>query len=351
MEEKINTGQIKIRKYGQEYKFEDNSLLLRRGEPVAGAGFEIAAAENIDTTTGHIIYKEGDLAAHSLKTDENGIAVTQELPYGKYNIYETDTGECYKMHEQHILQVELNQREIFVNVDSDLILGTLKIQNQGQDTMIFSIFDQKQTRILTSIVEEGCTISFDEMLPVGTYYYSDMCRNIMKFQIKNDTDFVILEAQKNCIDIRITPKEYESNEFVLYKVDDSGKPLMGAVFGLIDMHGTRICFSCSDRDGRVLFKHLKKGTYLVKEVEAPKGYKESEMNVVFTIDDNWINQSKRIDNGEDFEDVYIVVSDRQCIEHENVFMFEDIRSNESELSCMAEEITNVAGVVFRAEMR
>lgn len=351
MEEKINKGQIKIKKYGQEHKFEDNSLLLRRGEPVADAGFEITAAENINTPAGDRIYKDGDLAAHSLKTDEQGIAVTQELPYGKYNIYETDAGEGYKMHEQHILQVDLNQKELVVNVDSDLILGTLKVRNLGQDIMSFSIFDQNRTRILTSIVEEGCAISFDEMVPIGTYYYKDIHRNVTKFQITNDTEFVILEAQKSYVDVRITPKEYESNEFVLYKVDDAGKPLMGAVFGLIDIHGTRICFSCSDKDGRVLFKHLKKGTYLVKEIDAPKGYKESEMNVVFTIDDSWVNQSERIDNGENFEDVYIVISDRQYTEQENVFISKDICSREPEISCAAEEITNVAGVVFRAEIR
>ena len=351
MGEKIDKGKIKIRKYGQEHKFEKNALLLRRGEPIIGAGFEITAAEDIRDCCGNIVYREGELAAHSLKTDEKGIAETEELAYGKYNIYETNAGEGYKIHEKHIIQVELREKEVFVNVDSDLILGTLKVRNSSPDTMSFSIFNSKRELILTSIVEEGCTIGFDEMLPAGIYYYKDIYKNMTGFKIENDTDFVLLDFGKNNVEVRVLPKKQYENEFALYKVDDSGKPLMGAVFGLIDIRGTKICFSCSDKDGRVLFKHLKQGTYLVREVEAPAGYAQSEMNVVFSIDDDWINQSERIDRGEKFEDVYIVVSDEQYTEHDNVFSTKDTCGKEAEITCAAEEITNVAGVIFRAEIR
>ena len=351
MGEKINKGKIVIRKYGQEHKFENNALLLRRGEPVKAAGFEITAAEEIRDRCGNIVYNEGDLAAHSLRTDEDGIARTEELEYGRYNIYETDAGKGYKIHEKHVMQVELKEKEVFVNVDSDLILGTLKVRNCTQCTMTFRIFNEKRKLILNSIAEEGCAIGFDEMLPSGAYYYKDINNNLAKFKIENDTELVLIEAGKNSVEVKTTPKNCCENEFALYKVDDSGKPLMGAVFGLIDIYGTKICFSCSDRDGRVLFKHLKKGTYLVREVEAPEGYAESEMNVMFSIDDDWVNQSERIKNGEKFEDVYIVIADEQYTEHRNVFRTKDMCDREPEITSAAEEITNVAGVIFAAEIR
>lgn len=351
MEVKINKGKITIIKYGQDYKFENNALLLRRGEPLQGAGFEITAAEEIRDYYGNIIYNEGDLAAHSLRTDEDGIVRTEELVYGRYNIYETDACEGYKLHEKYVIQVELKEKALFINVDSDLILGTVKLLNSSPYNMTFSIFNDKRKLILSSIAEEGCAIAFDEMLPAGTYYYKDINNNLAKFKIENDTDLVLIEAVKNSADVRILPKNCCENEFALYKVDDSGKPLMGAVFGLIDIYGTKICFSCSDRDGRVLFKHLKKGTYLVKEVEAPKGYKESEMNVIFTVDDDWVNQSERIKCGDKFEDVYIVVADEPHTENEKVFGTKDMCDKENEITSAAEEITNVAGVIFAAEIR
>lgn len=344
MGEKIDKGKITIKKYGQEYKFENNALLLKRGNPLPGAGFEITAAEDIRDCCGNIICNEGDLAAHSLITDEDGIVQTDELAYGRYNIYETAAGEGYSIHEKHVTQVELKEKNLFVNVDSDLILGTLKVLNHSQYTMTFSIYDDKRKLILNSIAEDGCAISFDEMLPVGIYYYKDINNNLAKFKIENDTDLVQIEAGKSSTEVKKLPKICCENEFVLYKVDDSGKPLMGAVFGLIDIYGTRICFSCSDRDGRITFKHLKKGTYLIREIDAPEGYKESEMNVIFTVDDDWVNQSERINRGAKFEDVYIVVSDEPYTENENIFGTDDMHSRD-------EEITNAAGIVLSAEIR
>ena len=160
-----------------------------------------------------------------------------------------------------------------------------------------------------------------------------------------------IEAGKRSTEVKTLPKNRSENEFVLYKVDDSGKPLMGAVFGLIDIYGSKICFSCSDRGGKVTFKNLKKGTYLVREIDAPEGYKESEMNVIFTVDDNWVNQSERINRGAKFEDVYIVVSDELYTENENIFDTNDMCSRDEEITTAAEEITNVAGIVLSAEIR
>lgn len=351
MGEKINKGNIVIKKYGQVHKFENNALLLKRGGALQGAGFEITAAEDIRDCCGNIVYKKDDLAAHSLKTDEHGIVKTPELTYGRYNIYETDAGEGYRIHESHVMQVNLKEKEIYVNVDSDLILGTLKVYNNTQSLMTFSIFNEQRKLILHSMVEEGCAISFDEMLPVGVYYYKDINGNKKLVRIRNDADSVTIEAGQSNVEVSVQPKNRCENEFVLYKVDDSGRPLMGAVFGLIDIYGTKICFSCSDKDGRVTFKHLKKGTYLIREIEAPKGYHESEMNVVFSIDDDWVNQSERLSRGDRFEDVYIVIANEQYTEHDNVFRTEDIGSKEPEINCAAEEITNVAGVVLSAGIR
>ncbi len=351
MGEKNNKGKIVITKYKQEHKFENNALLLKRGGAMQGAGFEITAAEDIRDCCGNIVYKKDDLAAHSLKTDESGIVQTQELPYGRYNIYETDAGHGYRIHENHVMQVDLKDKQICVNVDSDLILGTLKVCNNTQFAMTFSIYNEQRKLILHSIVEDGCAISFDEMLPVGIYYYKDINGNKIMVRIQNDTDSVSVEAGQNGVEISVRPKNCCENEFILYKVDDSGKPLMGAVFGLIDIYGTKICFSCSDKEGKVTFRHLKKGTYLIREIEAPKGYEASEINIVFSIDDDWVNQSERINRGDKFEDVYIVVANEQCTGHENIFDTKDIGSREPEINCAAEEITSVAGVVFRAEAR
>ena len=75
------------------------------------------------------------------------------------------------------------------------------------------------------------------------------------------------------------------------------------------------------------------------------------MNVIFTVDDNWVNQSERINRGAKFEDVYIVVSDELYTENENIFDTNVMCSRDEEITTAAEEITNVAGIVLSAEIR
>lgn len=75
------------------------------------------------------------------------------------------------------------------------------------------------------------------------------------------------------------------------------------------------------------------------------------MNVIFTVDDDWVNQSERISRGAKFEDVYIVVSDELYTENENIFDTNDMCSRDEEITTAAEEITNAAGIVLSAEIR
>ena len=92
-----------------------------------------------------------------------------------------------------------------------------------------------------------------------------------------------------------------------------------------------------------MFKHLCKGFYLVKEIEAPLGYTESEKNILFTIDDNWVNQSERIKRGEKFEDVYIAVAGEKHGNYPDMFM----RAMDSALISAAEDIIKAAGIILK----
>ena len=336
-------GRIVIRNYGQDYKFDQNALLLRRGMPLGETEFEITAAEDIKDRSGNIIYREGGLAAYGIRTDENGRAETKELAYGTYDIYETKTANGYRIHDEHIARVDVNSKTTAVNIESSLILGSLKVSNDIRELVSFSISDDRGNIVVKHRVEENHTIGFDEMLPLGTYHFKDCNNNEAAFDIENDTDFVVIEVSKDSVDVKVCPKDTDRNEFALYRLNGSGRPLMGAVFGLIDICGTRISFSCSDKDGRVLFKHLKKGTYLVREVEAPEGYAESEMNVMFSIDDDWINQKERIKRGEKFENVYITVSDEKHANYPGMLM----KKMDSKIADKMEELIKTVGIVIK----
>lgn len=156
------------------------------------------------------------------------------------------------------------------------------------------------------------------MMPVGTYYYKDTENNITVFEIRNNAEITMIEVTEENTIIKTIHKNCNENEIILYKTDEQGNPLAGAVFGLIDMYGDKTSFACSNIDGKVIFKHLEKGTYIVREIEAPYGYSKSSSNIIFTINENWINQEERIKNGENFNEVYIVVADSRYEQTQNI---------------------------------
>lgn len=92
-------GKIVIKKQDKETK------------EILGAGFqfEIRAAEDIRTPAKEKIWKKGDLI-ETIVTDENGIAQSQELFPGKYQIKEVMSGEYYAVDES-IKEAEIRLSE------------------------------------------------------------------------------------------------------------------------------------------------------------------------------------------------------------------------------------------------
>ena len=295
----METGKITVRKYSQEYKFEDNSLLLRRGSPEENAAFELRAGEDIYSGD-ELIYRKDEPVCEWLLTDRFGLAETEQLPYGRYSLYDL----AHQSAEP--VSVTLAGEKEFVSVNDQLDLGTIKIKNKSRYDVAPRIYSAEGELILISAIESNAALSYDEMLPEGLY--SVKIDDIPAIDFRIDNNCAEIEFSEKGILLKMTEKRVSEREFILYKKDENGKPQMGAVFGLIDISGTKISFACSDRDGRVQFQHLQKGMYLVREVEAPIGYSESEMNVIFTVDDNWINQSDRIAAGAKPEDVYVTLT-------------------------------------------
>ena len=295
----MNRGRITVRKYSQEYKFKDNSLLLRRGSPEENAAFKLKAGEDIYSGD-ELIYRKDEPVCEWLLTDRFGLAETEQLPYGRYSLYDLDHQSAEPV------SVTLASEKEFVSVNDQLDLGTIKIKNKSRYDAAPRIYSAEGELILISAIESNTALSYDEMLPAGLY--SVKIDDIPAIDFRIDNNCAEIEFSEKGILLKMTEKRVSEREFILYKKDENGKPQMGAVFGLIDIDGTKICFSCSDKDGRVQFQHLQKGMYMVREVEAPEGYSESEMNIIFTVDDNWINQSDRISAGAKPEDVYVTLT-------------------------------------------
>ena len=84
------------------------------------------------------------------------------------------------------------------------------------------------------------------------------------------------------------------NEIVIRKVDQDGKPLAGASFGLFDAFGERFAVATSDENGMVRFTKVPYGSYTIRELSAPDGYLASREEIAVTIDADYGSSDKPI---------------------------------------------------------
>lgn len=80
----------------------------------------------------------------------------------------------------------------------------------------------------------------------------------------------------------------------LKKVDQDGKPLVGAEYALINEYGEQMMTADSDADGMLTFYKVPYGKYTVKELYAPDGYLLSKDTPEIVIDDSWQNSDSPV---------------------------------------------------------
>lgn len=292
----MEKGTITIRKFSRAYKFEDNALYFRRGKPEENAAFEIRAAEDIYVVD-KCVYKKNDPVCEWLVTDHLGIVETESLPYGRYNLYDLAHPDAAPK------PVMLAESNTFVAIDDEPELGTVKIINNSGSNTVPRIFSADGKPALSLPVEDSAVLGYVEMFPEGIYSVEIEDNPAAYFRIDNNC--AEIEIKEHGFLIRMKEKEVSGKEFVLFKKDENGKPVMGAMYGLISANGINMKFSASDKNGEVKFTGLKNGMYIINELEAADGFEIDENTVAVSIDDSWVNQSDRVASGENPDNVYI----------------------------------------------
>lgn len=131
-------GEIRIEKLGDALTGYEDGKFIYEQKPLAGVEFEITAAEDIYTadhqkdSTGNRYkeYSKGDVVA-SVKTDENGNAVVENLPLGTYLVKEIHTLEGFVL-DTKPQTVELT----FKDQNTPVVSGTLSFENVHQKVKI-----------------------------------------------------------------------------------------------------------------------------------------------------------------------------------------------------------------------
>ena len=293
---------------------------------LAGAVFELRAAEDIVGKDGTLWFHAGDVA-DTITTTEAGKDASKELPLGRYELVEVSAPEGYLLdgapHEvelryenDHTAVVETNvtlgngylsteitmekeKEDLEIIMDDDHVRQ--EIVNIPGEGFVFGLFADEELRVgdvtLTAdtLVATGATdaagrLAFVGNFPHGAYYVKELSApdgwtlNPAKFAVTLEP-----QAQSGGV-IRVSLPEPVHDELIytrvtLTKTDITGqKTLPGATIEVKDEQGKVFYRETTDANGQIPQIPVTPGTYTFKEVYAPDGYALNEAEMRFTVD-------------------------------------------------------------------
>ena len=288
---------------------------------LAGATYEITAAEDIITPDGTLRYAEGTVV-DTQTTNENGSATSKPLYLGKYSVRETKApygmvlngtpktveltyaGETVEVTETAAEFYNERQKAV---LSLAKILGKDEIFNIGNNGEILSAqfglyaaedlfaadgsFVPKDGLLEIANCDENGNIIFKTDIPVGAKLYVKEIATDNHYILSDEklpVTFDYAGQDTALVEIKANGGEAIKND-ILYgsvkglKIDrETEKPIVGAKFGLFRSAETEftaenaLITAVSGEDGTFLFENVPYGNWLIKELQPADGYLANE---------------------------------------------------------------------------
>ncbi len=331
---KENTAQkgiIKISKTGEVF----SSVTESEGvyQPVysvqglAGAVYEITAAEDIVTPDGTLRYTAGEVV-DTVTTDDTGLAKSEPLYLGKYEIREITAPYGMVLNgEVHTAELTYAGQEIeitetaanFYNERQKAAATLDKILEQNEQfgigangeitAVTFGLFAAEDLTAadgsvipadglleILSVDESGHAVCKTD-LPFGSFYFKELStdEHYILSDEKYPFEFSYMGQDTAIVEIKANDGAAISNDLIYSEIhglkkDENGNALGGAVIGLFKPDCTEfitenaIMTAISAEDGSFSFANVPFGNWVVREIEAPAGFVLSEKSFAVTID-------------------------------------------------------------------
>ena len=294
---------------------------------LAGAVYEITAAEDIITPDGTLRYAAGEVV-DTVTTDETGLAESKPLYLGKYEVREITAPTGYVLNtEVHTAELVYAGQEVeitetaadFCNERQKAAVSLDKVLEQDErfgigksgevSAVTFGLFATEKLVAaddsiipadglleILSVDENGHAVCMTD-LPFGSYYLKELSTDghyilsdekypIVFEYAGQDTALVEIKANGGA------PIENKLLYGVIYglKKDEDGSGLIGALIGLFHADcieftsETAILTATSAEDGSFSFARVPYGNWIVREIEAPTGFVLSEKTYPVTVD-------------------------------------------------------------------
>ena len=270
-EPEAKTGTVKIVKVDADDK----------SKTLSGAVFSV-----YETATGK---KVGELL-----TGKDG-AASLELSEGDFTIRETTAPEGYALSTESI-SVHLKAgetRELTVTnrkANTPEEPGILRVAKQDRDGgkklkgAVFGVYDADTDKKLDEITTDKKGVAELELAP-GRYYLRELEAPDGYEETDKKISFTIKagETTEKIVKNSKEDSDGDTGTLRIIKEDkETGDGLRNAVFGIYDSDGDKIDEIETDRDG-VAELDLEPGSYYLRELEAPEGYRKDSKKVGFKI--------------------------------------------------------------------
>lgn len=324
-------GIIKISKTGEVF----SSVTESEGvyQPVysvqglAGAVYEITAAEDIYTLDGTLRYTAGEVV-DTITTDNTGLAESKPLYLGKYEIREITAPYGMVLNgETHTAELTYAGQEIeitetaasFYNERQKAAVTLDKILEQNEQfgigangeitAVTFGLFAAEDVTAadgsvipadglleILSVDESGHAVCKTD-LPFGSFYFKELStdEHYILSDEKYPFEFSYMGQDTAIVEIKANDGAAISNDLIYGEIHglkkyENGNALGGAVIGLFKPDCTEfitenaIMTAISAEDGSFSFANVPYGNWVVREIEAPTGFVLSEESFAVTID-------------------------------------------------------------------
>lgn len=275
-----------------------------------GAEFDIIADEDIITPDGTLRYCKNETAAHIVTTD--GYASSKALYLGKYRIEETKAGYGMVLN-RNVFYAEL----AYAGQEIKLTSTSVSVQNERQKAVIslskvmehnsiFGIGNSGEVKSVsfglyaaekltaadgsfiptdglleTAYCDENGKLTFNCDIPIGAKLYVREITTDNHYIISSQKfpiEFNYADQTVSTVEIEVDKGTEIKNKLIYgslkgLKVDENGKPISGAVFGLFAKNETEfseknaLMTAISGESGVFVFEKIPFGSWLICEIK------------------------------------------------------------------------------------